>query len=111
MRSLAAAPMTISTSLYSIHLSGSSSPTFTTAPSKRPRAGDVAFVQAALSKLRPGGRAAIVVSTGFLGAAFAEDARRALLENYSVDAVLALQDEHACSESGHPLREPPASAG
>ena len=56
------------------------------------RNGDVAFVQAALSRLHPGGRAVIVVPTGFLGSRAALAARRALLSEFAVDAVIELRD-------------------
>lgn len=52
--------------------------------------GDVAFLQAALARLRPGGRAVVVVPAGVLSSDRAEEARAALLTGFAVDAVVAL---------------------
>lgn len=52
--------------------------------------GEVAFLQTALSHLKPGGRAAVVVPATLLGNPALEPSRRALLERYAVDAVISL---------------------
>ena len=54
--------------------------------------GDIAFLQAGLARLKPGGRAAIVVPTGLLSLPKAEAARRALLDGFAIDAVMSLSD-------------------